>query len=284
LSGLGGHPFRLSVAAACFTALLLTLAAAIPLLVRHILLGAPIAGQDVLSVCIFLLTSADWQSYLLLYIPLGLLILGLLSGLISLFCQWYRTRRLVLALRRFASPRHEEALAPLLHSLGLSRKVDIIDVTQPIAFCYGWTRPRICLATGAIAGLNKQEIEALLLHERHHMLNRDPLKIAISRALTRTFFFLPLLGALQQRYMVAKEIEADTYVLQSQSTEKPLLGAIFKLLSQQAKTSEHSTVAVAGYTDSLNQRLDFLLLEFPSSGVRLTSPRALNGPSVVSTR
>lgn len=256
MSGRGA--FRLSVAAACLTALLLTLAVMVPLVARPWLLGAP-PGHDAISTCIFLLTSVNWQSHLSLSIPLAVLAVGLLSGVCSLLSQWYRTRRLIVAFRRFSNPVLEESLAPLLDSLGLHRRVDIINVAQPLAFCYGWVRPRICLATGAMDGLSKQEMEALILHERHHMLNRDPLKIAISRALSRTFFFLPVLRALQQRYMVAKEIEADLYVLQNQSTDKPLLGAIFKLLSRQTKTSKHSTLAVAGYTDSLNQRLDFLL-------------------------
>src|SRR5207245_4986064 len=117
---------------------------------------ASTVGHDAITTCMFLLTSTNWQAYLSLYIPLVLLALSLLSGVISLLGQWYRTRRLIVAFRSFSNPVLEEALAPLLDSLGLHRKVDIIDAVQPLAFCYGLVRPRICLATGAIVGLSEQ--------------------------------------------------------------------------------------------------------------------------------
>jgi len=159
----------------------------------------------------------------------------------------------------------------LLSALRLDGRVDLIEAAKPIAFCYGWVRPRICISTGVVARLSKSEMKALLLHERHHLSRRDPLKTAISRVLASVFFFLPVVRALQKQYILAKEIEADEHVLRSQGSNRSLLGALYKLLLQQSDDQPHETgaLAVAGSTDEVNQRLDYLLNGRAPSGLRL---------------
>ncbi len=247
---------------------MLGVAVAGPLVVRTLLVGGPSVGESAFLVCLFLPTPADWPLHMVVYVVAGLLFIGLLSGIGSFLCQWYRTRRLMQTLLKFRVPVRDIIPTELLAPLGLQGRVDVINVTRPIALCYGLLRPRICLATGALAGLNRLELEALLLHERYHLLHRDPLKTGLSRVLTGAFFYLPVVRALQQQYLIAKEIEADMYVLQNQRTQRPLLGALYKLLLQQSHADNQDNLAVARATDSLNQRLDFLLSGRAPDGLR----------------
>ncbi len=243
-----------------------------PLIVRTLLVGGPTVGESAFLVCLFLPTPADWPLHMVVYVLAGLLLISVLSGIGSFLYQWYRTRRLMQTLLRFRVPVRDIIPTELIARLGLQGRVDVINMApaslMPIALCYGWLRPRICLATSTLAGLNCLELEALLLHERYHLLHRDPLKTGLSRVLTGAFFYLPVVRALQQQYLIAKEIEADKYVLQNQRTQRPLLGALYKLLLQQSHADNQGNLAVAGATDSLKQRLDFLLSGRAPDGLR----------------
>ncbi|MDQ6695794.1 MAG: M48 family metalloprotease [Chloroflexota bacterium] len=200
--------------------------------------------------------SAPWPIYLLTYLLGALLCTGLLCGLASFVRQWYRTRSTLDALLKLARPGRSLRR-------GLPREIagrlDYIETERSIAFCYGLLSPRVCVSSGALCGLTEREVEALLLHEHYHLLHRDPLKVTVAQALSSAFFFLPLMRELQQQYVLAKEIEADLYALDRQGTDRPLLGALYKLLLRQSGATNSRALAVAGAGESINQRLDYLL-------------------------
>ena len=257
--------FRHLVGLSAFTEALLVLAVISPLLAGALLSGQADKGQEALLACLFLPTPADWPTHALSYTLAALLAVGIFMGAGSLAGQWYRTRLLVRSLLRGGGITAEQqaGLDKLSASLRLQGRIDLVQRLDPVAFCYGWMKPRICISAGILARLDSQELQALLLHERYHLLHRDPLKTAVSRVLTSAFFFLPLVRGLQQQYLVAKEIEADRHVIDSQGTDRPLLRALYKLLLRQSNPASTApttpNMAVAGATDALNQRLDYLL-------------------------
>ncbi len=244
---------------ACFAALLFGAAIVSPLAVGRLLAGLPLVPKNDLLLCLFMPTSADWPSHVVSYGLAGLLLVSGLSGSLSLLRQWYRTRCVVRTLLRLSRPLDEAVPVRIRPLANLHDRIDFISAEKYVAFCYGWVRPRICLSMGAIALLESQELEALVLHEYYHLLRRDPLKASVTRALANAFFFLPVVRALHEQYLVAKEIEADEYALGTQGSERPLLGALYKLLSQRAEPGKNAGLAVAGGNDAINQRLDYLL-------------------------
>lgn len=250
--------YRRLVGVACLTVLLFAAALGRSLLVDRLLSGQPNNNQGEILACLFGSTRADWPSHAVNYGLAGVLLMGTLSGMGSLLRQWYQTRLMMQRLLQFARPSDDRRWDQLVARMNLQGRVDFVDIDASIAFCYGLLRPRICVSTGAIAGLTRREVEALLLHERYHLLQHDPLKTAISRALANMFFFLPVVRALARVYAVTKEIEADKYVLKRQESDQPLLGALYKLL-QRGKVSTPASVAMVGAVDSINGRLDYLL-------------------------
>lgn len=241
----------------------------------------PMSGGlwDIIVACLSQPAMVPWPVLILVYAPALLLFLAFLYGFWTLVRQWMRTHRAISKLRFLSTYSEYEmpsVTSALLSKLDLQGKVDIILASQHVAFCYGWLRPRICVSTGVLEDLTNLEIEAVLLHERYHMHRHDPLKSILCLALARLFFLLPVVRALQEQYLVAREIEADRYVLSHQAASKPLLGALYKFIMRSSRypdnpgcpTSAALKIGVAGYSDRISERLDYLLTG--------NSPRGIN--------
>lgn len=87
--------------------------------------------------------------------------------------------------------------------------VRVIASLRPEAFCAGYLRPAVFISKGALDVLTIPELEAVLAHERHHRLVRDPLRFALGRILSHALFFLPVLRPLSDRYVDLAELNAD---------------------------------------------------------------------------
>ena len=96
---------------------------------------------------------------------------------------------------------------------------------RPEAFCMGYLRPRIYVSTGALDGLSEDELAAVLAHERHHLVRRDPLRLLVGRAAAEALFFLPPLRRLLGRYLALAELAADEAAIKCTGTE-PLASAL----------------------------------------------------------
>jgi hypothetical protein len=85
----------------------------------------------------------------------------------------------------------------------------VIPDDRPRAFCAGLLRPRVYVSSGAVATLDGEAPQAVLLHERHHGQRRDPLRLACGRVAVRALFFIPGLGDLVDRQQALAELSAD---------------------------------------------------------------------------
>lgn len=162
-------------------------------------------------------------------LPLAVIILVVLFAFSSLVQQWAATRGLLqrlLARRLEVSPE----LIHLAQRLELTDSLDYVDDDAAYAFCHGLRRPRICVSRGLVELLDRDELEAVLLHEQHHLRHRDPFKILLSRALAAGLFFLPVAAELCHRYLAAKEIKADEVTAQATENQMALASALLKLL------------------------------------------------------
>lgn len=105
--------------------------------------------------------------------------------------------------------------------------VRVIGGRRPEAFCAGYLRPRVYLSQGALDQLSIPELEAVLAHEHHHKLVRDPLRFAVARILSQALFFVPVLRALRDRYADLAELHADRAAVRaSAGRQGPLASAL----------------------------------------------------------
>lgn len=88
-------------------------------------------------------------------------------------------------------------------------RVRCIAGTVPIAFCAGAVWPEIVVSEGLAERLDDNELDAVLLHERHHLREHEPMIRAASEAAAHVLFFFPLARWWSWRRIEQAELRAD---------------------------------------------------------------------------
>ncbi|HEX9494941.1 MAG TPA: M56 family metallopeptidase [Candidatus Limnocylindria bacterium] len=179
---------------------------------------------------IALVTGADADTAnVVAVLVLVLATFGVALGLISLFRQLLATLSLIRTLlsRRVTVSRRVGDIAA---TLGLAGRIDVVRDVRPFSFCYWFRRPRICLSTGLIKRLGDAELRAVLLHERYHLTQRDPLRLVIARYFAAGLYVVPVVEELVEFYTVQKEVAADQAAVRAMGGVRDLASALFKVL------------------------------------------------------
>ena len=255
--------FKVLIGAGAILALLLGIAA-----YRAILAGCPENHDTCTFACFFWPAHTDLGVHLLSYAFMGTILLGAISGLVLWRRQWTKMRLLTRKLVQLRIPDSE--LKALTRCLGLKDKVHLLDSEVPLCFCAGFISPRIYISRGMVEKLVPQELEALLIHEKRHLENHDPLKILLGKLVATALFFIPVLRDMLKHYLIDKEIAADRSAIQYQGHYRGIAGALEKLLQ------EHSTIPaeglVAGGAEALSYRIDHLMGHASQPGFRIPIP------------
>ncbi len=237
----------------------------------------PLVAARAADACLAVAESALTLSTALL-VPWTFVSIIVGFALVSMAWQALATR----ALLRGLLARRQESPAALRHAAWAVSLSDVILVEdgRPFAFCYGLVQPRVCVSTALLGLLTPDELRAVLLHERHHVESRDPLKILVSRAFGVGLFFLPAAQDLRDRYLVGKEIAADASAAQAARSEVPLASALFKLLSHGGATLP-TAVAAIGAFNLTEERIQRMVKGTPVGLARLDTRRLLASVAVV---
>ena len=172
--------------------------------------------------------AADTASVVALLV-LILATFGVSLGLTSLFGQLLATLSLIRTLlsRRVTVSRRVGDIAA---SVDLVGRIDVVRDPRPFSFCYWFRRPRICLSTGLIKRLDDAELRAVLVHERYHLRQRDPLRLVIARYFAAGLYVVPVVEELVEYYTVQKEVAADQAAVRAMGGVRELASALFKVL------------------------------------------------------
>ncbi len=246
--------FKILIGTSAILALLLGVA-----VYRATLAGCPGGWDKSGFACLFLPTHTDIGIHLLSYAFMGTIILGTASGLVLWRRQLVKTHTLSKSLALLHASDSE--LRPLTHRLGLKDKVHLLDSEAPLCFCAGFVSPRIYLSRRIVEKLTPKELEALLLHEKHHLENRAPLKILVGKLVVSTLFFIPALQDILKHYLIEMEIAADRSAIQYQGHRRGIAGALEKIIQECASTPVQGLTI--GGTDALTYRIDHLMGRAP---------------------
>jgi Zn-dependent protease with chaperone function len=115
----------------------------------------------------------------------------LLIGLWTVIRQAWQTSRRTSQLLNLAQTELSQPLQALVAELGLESHIVLIRLNTPVAFCFGFLKPRICLSTALVELPSPAQIKAALWHEEYHRQRLDPLRILLIEAAGAIFFFLP---------------------------------------------------------------------------------------------
>ena len=155
----------------------------------------------------------NWAEWLLI----GLSAVGATAITIAVRAAWRQ---------RFIYRRFVHRLEVLGHLDG-DPTVKVIAGSRPEAFCAGYLRPTVYISKGALDSLTSPELHAVLAHEHHHELLRDPLRFAFARILSQALFFVPVLRSLSAHYADLAELNADgAAVNASAGRQGPLASAL----------------------------------------------------------
>ena len=155
-------------------------------------------------------------------------------------------------------------LRAVAEALGVAGQVDVVATGEAFAVTFGLLRPRILCTTGLVAALSEAELTAVLVHERHHMLRRDPLRLLACRLLAGYGWFLPLLRWYARRASVRWELAADRAAT-TRAGVAAVAGALLKLAGLPAPAA----VAAANPVGDLPERIAHLEGRPPARRARL---------------
>lgn len=148
-------------------------------------------------------------------------------------------------------------LLPATHELSVAlgevraTRVFLLPTSRPVAFCFGLLRPRIMFSTCLLERLGDDEREAALWHEVAHARRREPLRSLLARLATKALFWLPAVGDLLDRYLLARELAADRFALEKTS-RRALAGALCSVMDDPAPAG---AVGLADLTSARVERL-----------------------------
>ena len=159
-----------------------------------------------------------------------ILFLALLKVIVVLF-------KTILYKRRLIIEKIPIRVLKLTDKYELVDKVKIILDRKPLAFCLGFFQPKIYLSTGLIKLMNGPELEAIILHEKYHLLKKDNIFLSTANFIKQLFFPFPILTDYFDSLIKMKEIKADRYGVILLGRKQPIISAFKKLLNFDNKDS-----------------------------------------------
>tara|TARA_Y100000310_G_scaffold173181_1_gene173318 strand:- start:17705 stop:18778 length:1074 start_codon:yes stop_codon:yes gene_type:complete len=142
--------------------------------------------------------------------------------------------------------------------LGLNNRIVEIISEQPVIFCYGFLKPKICVSTGLTKRLSKKELIAVLKHEQHHLRVYEPIKLFIIKVISRVLFFVPGLKFLTDQYLTLSELAADHRATNGFTDKAPLAQALYKVISSSERLSIKNNLALSFFGLAMEERINKL--------------------------
>lgn len=188
--------------------------------------------------------------------------------LVGVFLLVFQLSKTTLFIRKFMQNKVStpKKISVLSLELDVKNRLDVIKSKELSSFCYGYINPRICLTTGLIKFLSRNELKAVLLHESYHLKHRDPLRILLSQVAVSMFFFVPLLKDFHNHYALSKEISADQLAIRAKGLRE-LRSALIKAFNYTSPNLSAVT-AFAGESN-LERRIAVLTDQKNKFGIKI---------------
>jgi hypothetical protein len=186
-------------------------------------------------------------------IPLAIIVPGVLAvaslgGFVRVIATYGLERRILRSLP--LQTMQEGTLGEIAATNGI--RLYTTPATRPAAFCFGLLRPRVVFTSGLLRRLSRDEQVAAFWHEAQHVRVREPLRCLLARMAVSTFFWLPMLRDLLERYTLVRELDADRFAT-SRTSRPALAGALEEVVASP------SLVGAIGFADFGSARVDRLL-------------------------
>lgn len=176
----------------------------------------------------FFLTGHHFIAFLIL----AVLLLTAISFLIKATFSLVKTRQKIKRLINFQIDQMPQKLQLLCEKHKLAKdKIVVINQKSSRVFCFGLSSSKLLVSTAMIRLLSIKQLEAVILHEWHHLQHHHALILFINETIASTLFFLPAIKHLAAQAYLSLEQEADTFAVKRQQTSKHLRLALAKTLN-----------------------------------------------------
>lgn len=119
---------------------------------------------------------------------------------------------------------------------------------EAIIFCFGFFRKKICVSSKLVEKLSIQELAAVLLHEKSHIRNNDPLKLFAVKIISGVLFFVPGIDLLQKQFILFSELSADEFAACDFQKRDQLIKAFYKMLKLKEEFVVRNGAALSFFT------------------------------------
>lgn len=191
---------------------------------------------------------------------LSILILSaFIFSIYRLFRLAVHTRKFSLSHTKITKSKHSSKLKQSISDLHLDQnKIIETRENKPIVFCFGLWIPKVCISTGLIKMLNKDELEAVLLHENSHMIAHEPAKLFIVKFFYSIFFFIPGMKTYAHKFATYSELAADERATVNFTNRPRLARAIMKILDREDQLVMRDGLALSFFTSTIEERVNKL--------------------------
>jgi|GEM_PF-2133139 len=154
--------------------------------------------------------------------------------------------------KRFIS----EKIRKVATSLNLQDKIFETRESSPIVFCYGFFSPKICISSALVKRLSEKELKAVLLHEKHHLIHHETIKLFVVKTISTSLFFIPGIKALSNQYHKLSEVSADEWAIRNSDNKSYLARAMYKVLRLREGPGQQGNLAVASFGLIIEERIN----------------------------
>ncbi len=223
-----------------------------------LLAGGILLGKKVVTCgCVPLLFSDHSKLFLTALAVSGGIFLLFFISMVRALKLYVSTKGFIRQYMRWVVKERSLKLKDLSQELGIDKKVIEIAHQDPVVFCFGLWQPKICISSALVSNLEREELKAVLLHEQHHTLSHEPLKLFLARSFSYLCFFIFGFEKLIQRYHAFAELAADERATYGFSDKRPLARALEKALAwkEAHRNGGDQVLALSFFSATLGERV-----------------------------
>lgn len=160
-------------------------------------------------------------------------------------------------LQKAKQAKNSVKLANITQLLGITGQVEEIKSKDPIIFCYGIIKPKICISSKVIDLLSPSELQAVLLHEIQHVISYEPARL-LAISFINTFIFIPGIKNLTKKYLSFSELAADELATNNFTKKLDLARAMRKILALEEKKTTQKSFSLSYFSQITEDRVRVL--------------------------
>lgn len=219
----------------------------------------------------FCLATLERFDFFLHGLPLALIGTGITAATLRRFRSVRLGVRIILRIPTRA-PSPSELVGRLAERYELQDKVRVtVGPSLAPAFTAGLIRPRIYISQGLEHVLSEPELEAVFLHERHHLRSHDPLRGVVARFVADALFWIPMMSNVLADVLARMEFAADDAA--RAAGDVVLASAIIKVA--ELRTVDIAAAATFVTPTLVEQRVERLLDGDAATTIEATRPRSV---------